>query len=232
MSTLKDFRNKLVKPLIKEQSSIVTDPGDYNLCIKRALQTYSQVRIPTNKKRSTFARKVVEDVAVDANGQIAVSDLTGFDVGYVDLLRVETTIETTGDLSYINDGDWGLIDTPVGQVIRLSKKPTTSSTARVTHYVSHALPVDDNGDPDDDGDLTIPASDEDAVASESAANANRQLSNYYGATADSSVGADFVQFTSKRREYAALADMRHKEFTEFIEETKKRTRTRATTVRG
>jgi hypothetical protein len=233
MSTLTQLR-AIVKTLVQEKSPspIISDPGDYNICIKRALQTYSQTRIPTNEKRPTFARKVVEDIAVDANGGFDTSDLTGFDVGHVDLLKIEVTIETSGQPSYISDGDWSLIDTPDGEIIRISPAPAVGETVRVTHYVAHSLPLTDDGNPDDTGDMTVPASDEDAVASESAANANRQLSNYYGAVADSATGADFVAFTSKRREYAALADMRHKEFTDFIDETKKRTRSRARTVRG
>lgn len=234
MTKLAQFRNNSVKPLVKEQSPtpIISDPADYNLCIKRALQTYSQVRIPTNANRPTFARKVVADIAIDSDGNILVSAITGFDIGYIDFLRLETDIQTSGNPSYLDFGDWLLLDTVDGHVLRLARIPTSSSTVRVTYYVPHILPVDDDGNPDDDGLLTIPLSDEDAVASEAAANANRQLSNFYGASADTATGAEFVGFTSKRREYAALADMRHAEFTAHIEEIKKRTRGQAITVRG
>jgi hypothetical protein len=172
MSTLKQLRAQ-VKRLVRDESAILVDPGDYDLCLSRALQTYSLLR----------PRCLTQDLYVDSNHVVLTSTITGFDRAYIEKLTIEYPIlQSYGQPNYLDREEWFLYQSPDGLAICFNYSPQATQAMRITHATPHVLPVNVNGDPDDDGSLTVIASDESAIASEAAANGDEMLSAYFTQT--------------------------------------------------
>jgi hypothetical protein len=206
MTTLAQARVK-IRRLVRDEKEVLIDPADFDLALTRALQTYSLLR-PNPTTQELFA---------GADGLVLVDDVTGFDQAYVEKMQIEYPgTATYGQPNYIDRSDWWLYRSVGGLAIRFNYPPSTTQALRITHAVPHVLPLDVDENPDPDGSLTVIASDVDAVCTEAAANADEMLSAYFTQTADQSTGADFVNFTTKSREYAARAKMLHDAFEKFM----------------
>lgn len=209
MTTLKQARGS-VKRLVRDEANILLDPGDYDLALSRALQAYSLLR----------PRPVTQELFANSDHVVLTSIITGFDRAYVDKLRIEyPVLQSFGVPDYIDPDEWFLYQSPSGLAIRFNYSPQTTEAMRIHHAIPYVLPVDTNGDPDDEGELTVIASDLDAVCSEAAANANTMLANYYTQSADSATGAEFVGFSTKSREYQTRAKMYHEVFEAHMEKS-------------
>lgn len=210
MSTLAQMRTKISR-LVRDDASILAGSnGDVDLCLGRALQTYSLLR----------PKCLTQDLTVNSDYQIATSSITGFDRAYIDKLTIEYPVLVTyGPPNYLDRDQWVLYQSPSGLVIRFIFSPQQSQAVRITHGVPHAIPVDNMGANNASGSLTVVASDEDAIAAESAANACEMLSVYYTQSADRANGADFVGFTTKGGEYKKRADMLHRFFTSHMDKS-------------
>lgn len=209
MTTLLQMRGK-IKRLVRDEANVLTDPGDYDLALSRALQTYSLQR----------PNPVTQDLFVNSDHVVLVASITGFDRAYIDKLQIEyPVLETFGQPNYLDRSEWFLYQSPAGLAIRFTYSPSSSQAMRITHAVPHVIPVDGGDNPDDEGDLTVIASDIDAVSSEGAANAHEMMSAYFTQTADKSTGADFVAFTTKANEYKKRADMLHGVFNSHMEKS-------------
>lgn len=242
MTTLLEAVAK-IKLLTRDDSGKLEDPTDYYDCLETALSFYSRLK----------AQQVTQDVACDANGEIAVSSITDFDENFLPQLQIEYPISTSGYPTPVAPALWGfgglyrgfgqsagnrylalteymIYQAPTGRKIRFLN--IRSATVRILHRIIHKLPVDNASVTDPDGDLTVPDSDLIAVCWLAAAEALQILATFYANTTDQAAGADFVGFTTKSNQYEARAKTLRSKFDDHMENLGHNDYEQAAMVRG
>lgn len=105
--------------------------------------------------------------------------------------------------SHLAPEDWALYDAPGGQQIQLATSINAGETVRASYSIARV--VDATTD-------TIPAADQEAVASYAAAVLCDQLASLYSGDSDSTIQADTVEHQGKAREFAMRAKTLRKRY--------------------
>jgi len=161
-------------------------------------------------------RKVVEDVDGDGGFDYALSGLESWEEGFSSIVQVEYPVDDDDEAADIlEESDWAIYEKPTGKVLRfLAGRPAVGESIRVTYTVRHAFvqPEDEEEDPQ----ATVTAADEQAVQSLAASFFCRMIAAANAENQDSTISADSVDQTSKRREYEAQAAKYRNEYNEHM----------------
>lgn len=232
-----------VKIVSRDDSGKLDNPDDYYDCLETALSAYSMLQ----------AKQVTQDVACDANGEIAVSAITDFDENFLPQLKIEYPISTAGFASPVAPAVWGfgglyrgfgqrsgyrylafteyiIYQSPTGKKIRFVN--IRSATVRILHRTIHKLPVDNSGATDPAGNLTVPDSDVVAVCWLAGAEALDRLAAFYANTTDQATGVEFVGFSTKSDQYERRAKKLREKFDEHLKNIGQNDYEQAAMVRG
>lgn len=161
--------------------------------IERALARHSR----------EFPRVVVEDVAGDGSGIYALASvLTDWDGDFSHVRQVEYPADESPPV-YLEPDTWMVYRHPLGYRLRFSDaSPAVGETIRITYTAGHTITETES---------TIPATADEGVQALAAACYADILAVKYAQSQDSTIGADSVEQSSKRRDFAAVAKM-HLEF--------------------
>lgn len=220
-----------LKAIIRDDAAVLSDPDDFNVCLRRALQTYSQ----------KWPRRAVQELTSDDDGVIDTADITGFDEGYVDRLKIEYPVQTSNAATFLTPEQWQLYDDADSRLIRIVYQPPEFNIGApfisgfvvgtsapfivlIHHTTTHVLPAED-------AELTARTSDHKAIVDEAASEAFGMLSNQYTQTVDKSVGADFV-LTGKGDSYNSRQKIYHQMYLDHISNGLRRANQNIQTVRA
>lgn len=184
-------------------SDLPLDDQHFVQAINKALKLHAKYK----------PRRIVEDIAaVTGTRDYALSALAAWDSDFGQVLQVEYPVDETDPGANLLDrhkGDWTIYIRPTGPYLRIvSAIPVTGDTIRVTYTGLHQV--------DGDGQLTVAAADDEAVQTLAAAFACRILAAAYAQNQDSTIQADAVDQSSKRREYEAQAKRYRAEYDELM----------------
>ena len=101
------------------------------------------------------------------------------------------------DPDYLESNQWFIYDTPSGQVLRLKTTPSSGETARVSYTRMHKISSQQN---------TVPERDNRALCYLAASLIARNLESKYASHTEPSLGADVINYRTKQRQYADVAD--------------------------
>lgn len=181
-------------------------PGDYSLgeaekikAIDKALVTHSR-----NKPR-----KIAEDVTGAGTHEYALASLTYWEDEFSQVKLVEYPVDDNDeDKDYLEEDDWTIYQKPAGYYLHfLNDTPQATETIRVFYTARHTCT---------DSACTVPSADEEAVQALAASYFCRMLAAKYAQDQDSTIAADSVDHSSKRREYEAQAKAYRKEYNEHM----------------
>ena len=164
--------------------------------VYKALSVHSRIR----------PRIVVEDIAGTGSFDYATASLSSWDVQFSRIIQVEYPVDDTSDTpNILEDDEWNLYEKPSGSCLRfVAAIPAVGESIRVTYTALHGF---------DDSDVcTVPACDEEGVQCLAASYFADMLAAYYAQNQEATLGAEVVDQTSKRREYAALAKRYEKQY--------------------
>ena len=182
MPTIVDFQTKM-NAALQDDAAILTTP-EKDLFIGQAVKIYSRYR-PLEK---------AGDIA--GSGAHTYNLPTGFVDGFSAIKSIEYP-QGTQKPEMIPLEDVALYRSPTAIQLRFLKiSPVVGKTARVSFTAQHTVDVTTS---------TIPASDEDAVASMAASLGCQALATHYAQTQDATLSADAVDYKTKSSEYSALA---------------------------
>jgi hypothetical protein len=155
-------------------------------------------------------RQIVEDVAGTGGFDYALSGFASWADGFSRIVQVEYPVDDTSpDASVLEEEDWTIYKKPAGDVLRfLDATPETDETIRVTYTARHMF--------DDDDVCSVAEADDSAVQKLAAALYCRILAAAYAQDDDSTIQADSVDHSSKRREYEAQAGKYRSEYDEHM----------------
>lgn len=101
------------------------------------------------------------------------------------------------DPDYLGTDQWFIYDTPSGQVLRLKTTPASGETARVSYTRMHNVSSQQN---------TVPERDKRVLCYLAASFIARNLESKYASHTEPSLGADVINYRTKQRQYADVAD--------------------------
>jgi hypothetical protein len=156
-------------------------------------------------------RQIVEDVAGTGGFDYPLSDLDHWADEFSQIVQVEYPVDDTSpDANVLAEADdWTVYRKPSGEVLRfLSATPDTDETIRVTYTARHSF--------NNDAVCSVAEADDSAVQKLSAALFCRILAAAYAQDDDSTIQADSVDHSSKRREYEAQAQKYRSEYDEHM----------------
>jgi len=162
--------------------------------------------------------RIVEDVIGTGEAGYALSDLlSAWDEDFSGIQDVQCPVDADGRGESLDAGDWDVIERPTGKSLLFSANvPAQEATFRVIYTARHGFTGEDDAS-------TVPAADEEAVHSLAASFYCRMLAAAYAQDQDSTIHADSVDHSSKRREYEAQAAKYRAEYDEHIGAGKKET---------
>lgn len=170
----------LTKQKVKDTSGKLDDPTDFENNIAAAIYKYSEDR----------PRLVCSDIPGEDGPDIALP--ADWAAGLSSISAIEYPIGTVPE-SLLDSRDWRFYRTPTDTFIRFAAvSPASSAEVRLLYNALHT-------------ELTIPASDLDAVADLAAAKCFLQLAAAFGQTGDPTIAADSVNYRTKTGEFTALA---------------------------
>jgi len=171
--------------------------------IKKALETHSKYR----------PRRIVEDVSGADAFDYALASLSCWDADFSRILSIEYPVDEAGTaVNEIDNEDWTIYEKPTGLFLRfLGLMPETGKSIRLTYTARHKM-----AEEDPEPACTVPAADTEAVQALSAAYFCRMLAASYAQDQDSTIAADSVDHSSKRREYEAQAAKYRAEYDEHV----------------
>ncbi|MEA5113023.1 MAG: hypothetical protein VB050_03265 [Geobacteraceae bacterium] len=176
MALIDDVRAKT-----KDTGQKLDDPGDYAAAVTEALKRYSKHR----------PRLICEDLAGNSTHDLAMP--AGWTEGISAIVSVEYPVGTVPE-TLLESDDWAEYMTPAGKKIRLMHDaPSAAEHVRVLYQAVHT-------------EVTLPATDLEAVANLGASICQRLLAALYAQTSDPTIGADVVNYRSKADEFRRLAD--------------------------
>lgn len=183
-------------------------PGTHPLGQEEQLNAMNSALALHSKHRP---RRIVEDVAGTGGFDYALSGLDYWADGFSRIIQVEYPVDDTSpDASVLVEGDdWTIYKKPAGEVLRfLQATPDTDETMRVTYTARHSF--------NDDDVCSVAEADDSAVQKLAAALFCRILAAAYAQDDDSTIQADSVDHSSKRREYEAQAQKYRSEYDEHM----------------
>jgi hypothetical protein len=164
--------------------------------VAKALRTHSRHR----------PRRIIEDVEGNGGFDYPLSSTDEehpavaeeWQAGFSRVLQVEYPVDDASDTpNILEECDWGIYEKPAGEVLRfVSATPRALEYFRLTYSAPHAF---------DEAGCTAAISDEEAVETLAAAYFCRMVASAYAQSQDSTIQADSVDHSSKRREYEAQA---------------------------
>ena len=101
------------------------------------------------------------------------------------------------DPEYLESDQWFIYDTPAGRVLRLKTTPASSETARVSYTRMHHVSSQQD---------TVPECDKRAFCYLTASLIARNFESKYASHTESSLSADVINYRTKQRQYAEVAD--------------------------
>ncbi len=101
------------------------------------------------------------------------------------------------DPKYLKSDQWFIYDIPSGQVLRLKTTPASGETARVTYTRMHKISSQQN---------TVPERDNRALCYLAASLIARNLEFKYASHTEPTLSADVINYRTKQRQYAEVAD--------------------------
>jgi len=186
MSLIDDVRTKT-----KDTGQKLDDPGDYAAAVTEALKRYSKHR----------PRIICEDLTGNGSHDLALP--AGWTEGISAIVSVEYPVGTFPE-TLLESNDWAEYLTPEGKKLRLADyAPSAVETVRVLYQTLHS-------------EVTLPATDVEAVANLGASICLRLLAALYGQTSDPTIGADVVNYRSKADEFRRLADAFEAQYNEHL----------------
>jgi len=156
-------------------------------------------------------REIVEDIIGYGGFDYALSGLEYWSDGFSRVISVEYPVgDTSPEPNMLEEGDdWSIYRKPSGEVLRfLEHTPDTDESIRVTYTARHGFDQDDV--------CSVAEADDSAVQKLAAALYCRILAAAYAQSQDSTIQADSVDHSSKRREYEAQAKKYREEYDEHM----------------
>ncbi|MHC1726502.1 MAG: hypothetical protein AB9866_10910 [Syntrophobacteraceae bacterium] len=171
-----------------------------NVAINNALRLHSKYK----------PRKIPEDLPGDGGFDYPVSGLALWINDFSIILQVEYPVnDLVVEDNILEESDWQLYEKPAGSVLRfLSDVPQATENMRITYTTTHVFSLDDVA--------TVADVDEGAVQALAASFYCRQIAAAYAQSQDSTIQADSVDHSSKRREYEAQAVRYRSEYDEHM----------------
>lgn len=168
--------------------------------INKALALHSKYR----------PRRIVEDMAGTGSFDYALGGLAAWSEGFSVVLQVEYPVDDEcEEPNVLEEDDWTIYEKPAGKCLRFpGEKPKAGESIRVTYTAPHLFNVDDAA--------SVASTDIEAVETLAAAFFCRQLAAAYAQDQDSTIRADSVDHSSKRREYEAQAQKYRREYNEAL----------------
>jgi len=154
-------------------------------------------------------RRIVEDIPGNGGFDYPLADLALWENDFSVVAGIEYPVDDSNPtVNRLGEDDWTIYSKPAGDVLRfLGIKPGAAETIRITYTGRHSI---------DDDACTIAAADEKPVQKLAASLYCRILAAAYAQDQDSTIQADSVDHSSKRREYEAQAMKYRREYDEHM----------------
>ncbi len=163
-------------------------------------------------------RSVLEDVTADGSSFLPLP--AGWEDGGSRIVSLEYPIGQW-PISYLSQEGYGVVDTPIGDEIRLAGAIPAGASVRVLFSTSHVLDAIND---------TLPVNDREAVACYAASVLMDQLASLHSGDGDSTISADSVEHRSQAQEYASRARAFRARYFDGLGLDPKRTRPASTVV--
>lgn len=197
MANLQDYYRAL------EELVLGTHPtGEFEKlnAIQSAVELHSKYR----------PREIVEDMAGDGGFDYVLSALAHWSEDFSTVSRVEYPVDDTSrDPNVLDQDDWSIYRKPAGKYLRFATaSPEADESIRITYTARHGFDLDDV--------CTVSEADDKAVQKLAASLYCRIIAGAYAQDQDSTIQADSVDHSSKRREYEAQAAKYRTEYDEHM----------------
>lgn len=190
---LVDYQS-LVDSLVRDDAEKIT-PADRDKAVGLAVVQYSKDR-PKDKS---------EDVTVTPAGHYIPLPVY-WESDFSSLKMVEFPVDEVPP-SYFESGVYSMYNHPTGLKIQSQYYFTDNDIARVHYTIKHTLTKTSD---------TIPALDQEAVASWAAAVLCEQLASFYSGSSDSTIAADTVDHANKAKDFAIRAKSLRKRYHDHL----------------